>query len=522
MNEKNDSWVELGKSLMAGQSLDEITLNGKKYKLSYTEEEFVATAQKSQWPEDIINLGLYGGEYNGITFPAYKPQQSEFISNFKDKFALNSGGFGSGKSLALYIKLVLMAKCFPHNRILMGRRTLSDIDRAVLPDLFDLMPKSWYEYRVKDGTINFSNGSQIVLFGLDAMQSGGAADIKKAQQKLKSLNLGAYFIDQLEEVEYPVFETLNSRIRKADVPMRQGNATTNPANYWGYHFFVGKKKMVDNEWVPNPQDNSILYESSMLHNPHLPGDYIMDQLSRDQDYVKRFVKGQWDTDVLIKGSVFAKEHLKKLETFARAPVETREGCQIWELPKPNETYQIGVDPSEGVTDPSSVSVVSVSGKKVAKFNGYVTIPELADKIKLLHYLYNRALIIPEVNRTSIIEHIKDLRVYYRKTEGTRDNKPTEKLGFMMNWATKKTLITTFLDMLRHGFPKIYDRATIEEMKAFVWSNEATHQGASASRGFHDDDVISTLLAFHGLTPSKAEELQLAKTKPKPVKRFQYK
>jgi hypothetical protein len=518
----NDSWTELGKAILDGQMLDEITLNGKRYKLSYTEEEFIETAQKSGWPEDIIKLGLNGGTYNGTTFPPYKPQQAEFISNFKDRFVLNSGGFGSGKSLALYIKLVLMAKCFPNNRILMGRRTLADIDRAVLPDLFDLMPKNWYEYRVKDGVINFKNGSQIVLFGLDTMQSGGAADIKKAQQKLKSLNLGGYFIDQLEEVEYPVFETLNSRIRKADVPVRQGNATTNPASYWGYHVFVGKKRMEDNEWVPDPRSNAVLYESSMLHNPHLPGDYIMDQLSRDQDYVRRFVKGEWNTDVLVKGTVFAKEHIRKLELMARAPKETKEGCLIFEPPVEGEIYQMGVDPSEGVVDPSSISVVSGSGREVAKFNGKVTVPELADKIKSLYYLYNKPLIIPEVNKSSILEHIKDLRIYRRRQFDYRDRRETEKLGFVTSPSTKPALITHFQELLRQGVPKIYHRPTIEEMKSFVWSDEASMQGAGAARGFHDDNIISLLLAFWEWNPKRVEDIKVAMTRPQQVKRFQYK
>jgi len=221
--------------------------------------------------------------------------------------------------LALYVKLILLCKCFPNNRVLLGRKTLSDIDRAVLPELFDLMPPSWYEHRVKDGLINFSNGSQIILFGLDAMQSGGVADIKKAQQKLKSLNLGAYFIDQLEEVEYAVIEVLNSRLRRNEAAFRQGNSTCNPANFWAYHQFKQKMKWNGESWVADSQINSSLFESSMLQNPYLPWDYIRKQLGMGDDYVKRFVKGEWSTDVLLKGSVFAKEHIRILETHGQTP-----------------------------------------------------------------------------------------------------------------------------------------------------------------------------------------------------------
>jgi hypothetical protein len=194
--------------------LAEISLRGKVYKFDYTKEEYIAQAKLSEWEPEVI------AKYSEL----YKPVQADFISDMTSDFCLNSGGFGSGKSLALYIKLILMCKCFPNNKVLLGRKTMSDIERAILPELFELMPSSWYTYEVKKGLITFSNNSQIILFGLDAMQSGGIADIKKAQQKLKSLNLGAYFIDQLEEVEYEVIEVLNSRLRRNDVPVRQGNS----------------------------------------------------------------------------------------------------------------------------------------------------------------------------------------------------------------------------------------------------------------------------------------------------------
>ncbi len=468
-------WEKLGKQLMAGEKIAELSLKNKVYKLN--------------------------------------PIQSEFICDFKSDYCLNAGGYGSGKSTALYIKLILTCKCFPGNRVLLGRKTLSDIDRAVLPELFDLMPPTWYEHRVKDGLINFSNGSQIILFGLDAMQSGGIADIKKAQQKLKSLNLGAYFIDQLEEVEYAVIEVLNSRLRRNDVPFRQGNSTCNPANFWAYEQFVA-----------NPFPGHKLYQSSMYDNAaNLPEDYLRKQEAMGEDYIRRFVKGEWTTDVLMKGTVFAKEHIKFLETYRREPLRTEEACEIYEDPKPGMEYRMGVDPSEGVTDPSSVSVVSSEGKKVAKFNGKLPVIGLADKVKFLYYKYNRPLIVPESNAagTALIREIRDLKVYRRKQHDYKQDQETEKLGFRTSYDTKHQLITHFQDLLRGRVPKIYDKKTTEEMKVFVWSNEATLQGAGASRGFHDDDVMSTLLAYWDFSPRRVEEIRVAQTRVIPRRRFQY-
>lgn len=517
-------WEELGEHLVAGKSIKEIRLKGKDYKFEYTKEEFIERARQSGWDEEYSILG----EKVSLEEIAdrYKPAQSDFICDFTSDYCLDSGGFGSGKSLALYIKLILFVKCFPGNRVLLGRKTMSDIDRAVLPELFDLLPDSWYEHRVKDGLINFSNGSQIVLFGLDAMQNGSVADIKKAEQKLKSLNLGAYFIDQLEEVEYPVFEVLNSRLRRVDVPIRQGNMDTNPANFWAYHQFKLQQKWNGEHWVPGGQ-GAALYETSMLYNPHLPGDYIRRQLAMGDDYVRRFVLGEWSTDLLLKGTVFPKESISWLSQMVKAPISNEDGCEIYEPPRPNITYRMGVDPSEGVVDPSSITVLSSEGRKVAKFNGKVPIAGLADKVKFLYYKYGRPLIIPESNAsgTALIREIRDLNIYRRKVLQYKTDVATEKLGFRTSPDTKSQLINHFKNLLRDKSIKIYDKNTVEEMKSFMWSDEARKSGAGAARGFHDDDVMSTMLACWDFYPDKAEADEIQQYAPPPKKtvkrRFQY-
>lgn len=512
---------KLGQDLLAGEKIDEITLKGKRYRFNYSKEDFLQVARKSGWEEEYELLG------KKVTLEEiadrYKPSQADFICDFQSDHCLASGGFGSGKSLALYIKLVLLCKCFPGNRVLLGRKTLSDIDRAVLPELFDLMPPSWYEHRVKDGLINFSNGSQIILFGLDAMQTGGVQDIKKAQQKLKSLNLGAYFIDQLEEVEMEVIEVLNSRLRRTDVPMRQGNANCNPANFWAYHQFKLKQKWDGENWVDDAHTKNALYETSMLYNPHLPGDYIRRQLGEGEAYVRRFVLGEWTTDVLLKGTVFAREHINYFQQMARQPLANEEGCEIYEQPRTGLEYRMGVDPSEGVVDPSSISVVSSEGRKVAKFNAKIPIQGLADKVKFLYYKYHKPLIVPESNAAgaALIREIRDLRVYRRKQIGYRNDKETEVLGFRTSHDTKAALIEHFQSLLRNKVPKIYDYKTIEEMKSFMWTNQASMQGAAAAPGFHDDDIMSTLLAYWEFNPDRVEAVQVAKTAPVVRRRFQY-
>lgn len=495
MSKAKTAYELLIEEILAGKRIESITLRGKEYKLSKKQSDFICD-----------------------------------LDGTNHKYMLYSGGRGCGKSLALCIKLYLICKGFPGIRVLLGRKTVADLEKTTLLDFFRLVPPGEYEHRVKDGLINFKNGSQIVMMGLDSMQSGSAADIKKAEQKTKSLNIGAYFLDQLEEIDYEVFQKLNDTMRMTqtkegypDFP-RQGNMTTNPANFWGYHYFKkGERMDEDGNWVPKKKEDSLLIEGSMLENAeNLPKDFVEDRMNREESYVRRFVHGEWTTDVLLKGAVFAKEHIRRLETLRRPPLLIEEGCEIYELPK-NQEYRMGVDPSEGVVDPSSISVVGADGRKVAKWNGMIPIQGLADKVKFLWYKYRRPLIIPESNAAgaALIREIRDLKVYRRKHLDAREDREFDKLGFRMTAESKGQLIDHFQKLLRAGVPQIYDQKTIEEMKTFLWSDEANLQGAGASHGFHDDDIMSTLLAYWDWTPAKTENLLASKTTPRNVKKFQY-
>lgn len=478
-------------------------------------------------PFMIRELTLRGKKY------VFSDKQSDFISNMRvgdqgqNKFMLFSGGRGCGKSLALCIKIYLICKGFKGIRVLLGRKNISDIEKTTLQDLFRIMPPHEYEYRVKDGQINFKNGSQIIMFGLDSMQSGSVADMKKAQQKTKSLNIGAYFIDQLEEIDYDVFQSLNDTMRMTNPDLdypRQGNMTTNPANFWGYHYFkLNERLNEDGSWIPKLQEDTYLIEGSMLDNKdNLPVDFVRDRMSREESYVRRMVHGEWNLDVLLKGAVFAKEHIKYLETLRKAPVAIEEGCEIYELPRPTE-YRMGVDPSEGIVDPSSITIVDLNGRKVAKWNGMIPIQGLADKVKFLYYKYNKPLIVVESNAgAGLIREIRDLRLYRRKRTDEKYDIETEKLGFRMSWESKAQLIEHFQALLRAHSIKIYDRKTIEEMRTFMWSDEARESGAGASRGFHDDDIISTMLAYWDWNPTKTQNILVAQQKPVQKKSFQYK
>ena len=442
-------------------------------------------------------------EFNGFKL---NPKQIEFVNTRKDEMLI-CGGFRAGKTFGFAVKLWLLCMFFPDNRILLGRKTLSDVVSATLPTLFDVFPKGSYEYKIGPGIISFPNGSQILLYGLDMLASGD--DTGKSAQKIKGIDLGGFFIDQLEEIDYKMYEILTSRLSRKKIPYRPGCSTTNPANFWAYDYFKVQPQLDE-----KLAKTRFLSETGMKDNvSNLPEGFIETQMTKGRNYVQRFVEGIWSPDSFTEGTVFAEEHIRAMEIVKRKPLRTINQMNIFEEPT-NHIYQIGVDPSLGSSDPGHISVVDTfSGKKVASFSGYVNTDALVDKTVYLATLYSQVqmpLVIPERNGVgqSFVDALKRKydHIYIEKKINTiAKNRVTQKLGWNTSYGSKMQLIDNFKTLLEKGFPKIYDEVTINEFKVFNYTDQASGKGASAPVGLHDDAVMATLLSYWGVVARDEKE-----------------
>lgn len=465
--------------------------------------------------EDIGKEWLKGSNLTSFNGKVFNDKQKEFF-NSKARYTLFCGGFASGKTTAFIAKMYMLAMWFPGNRILLGRKTRQDIERATLPDILDIFPPGTYEHKLGAGKILFPNGSEIIFFGLDALQAGAGQDIKKAEQAIKSLNLGAVFIDQLEEIEYRVFEALTGRLRR-NVPFQQMNFTTNPANFWAYDYFK-----------TNPRPSTKLVMTSMMDNKaNLSKEFIEDQLTKGELYVKRYVYGEWSPDTMVQGGVFPAEYIKEQNFHIRAPLRVMDGMEIFEEPA-EHIYQIGVDPSQGVVDPCSIKVVDKdTGILAASYKGFVntqTQVEKAVQLALMYSRFKRPLIIPEVNGAGLafVEALKKIwdDIYIADAPGNLKTGIGNKLGWTTSHSSKTRLIENMKMLFNKHFAKIRDGATVEEMKTFIYSDEANLKGAGAQQGYHDDQIMATMLAYWGVTPTTLREQTLIRrllTGPAPKK-----
>lgn len=493
-------------------------------------------------------------EFEGILF---NEKQAAHL-NGRQRFELISGGMASGKTVAWIVKFILLHMFFPGMPSLIGRKTKGNAVSTFMEAFTEICPPSLYQYKAGDARIEFVNGSSATFFGLDALQGGSGEDTKKAQQFLKSHTFGTAWIDQLEEIEERVFEALNSRLRwrpckhakemqeihfekggkilapkytekvsrledsiafhnQHGYPMyqvclecdkysfNQMNFTTNPANFWGYQYFKA-----------SPRPMTHLVETSMLDNrENLSEAFIQSELQKPKNYVQKYIYGEWSPDSMVEGGVFSSDFIKAQELNVKEPKRELDGIKIYQEPEAKR-YQIGIDPSEGATDPCHIVVVSVDdGQEVANFSGFVPLGVIADKAIQLGYMYSthsKPLIVCEVQGggQAVIEALKKNweNIYEREVFNHRDKKYTKKLGFHTNHGTKQLLIDHMQELFQKNFPKLRDQAKVDEMKTFIYSDEAKMKGAGAQNGYHDDKIMATMLAYWGIEAQTSREKSL--------------
>jgi hypothetical protein len=448
------------------------------------------------WLAGTVRITQFGGK-------RLTPKQIEYV-NAKDRHLLVSGGRGCGKTTGFIVKMYVLAQMFPGIHILLARKTRSNIEQTTLPDVFDVFPPGTYEYKVGAGKISFPNGSQVTIKGLDASASG--EDTKKAAQDIKGMNLGAAFIDQLEEISEEVYDTLDACVRQSGMPFHQLCSTTNPANYWGYGRFKA-----------TPMPNYRLIEASMLDNKeNLPEDFVASQLAKGDSWVRKYVHGEWSPDSMTDGAVFDEAHVRAMEHGVRKPIRVFEGVKIFAEPR-DEQYQIGVDPSIGAQDPCCVKVVSCqTGEEVASYAAFVPTKVIADKVVYLSALYSRLgkpLVVPESTGVgqALIEELRrrDVRLYVRESFNSRTRKKTDKYGFATTYSTKMQLIEHARALMARGAARVRERETLDELKVFRYDDAAKKAGAGAPDGFHDDRVMALLLALWNVAPSDGSRDRLA-------------
>jgi len=243
------------------------------------------------------------------TFIPEPTQQSFLFSRVKHTHM--AGGVRGGKTLAMCYKVAVLSRMFDGNLILMGRLKLPDLEDTVIPDFRLLLEELGWEYSWRDKPhpqCVFPNKSKVIFRHLMDYQGR------------MGLNLGAFGIDQIEEVPEKTFDILRTRLSRAAPPTKDPAfqellkyyrfswrgitmSTSNPAG----HNWVWRRWKLNHEarkiGAPFNARYDLFEVETDEQRSNLPAGYIEDTFDGESsEYELRYRFGSWED---FKNSIYS-------------------------------------------------------------------------------------------------------------------------------------------------------------------------------------------------------------------------
>lgn len=279
---------------------------------------------------------------------SFVPKFLPLLYDYSHRWEFWCGSAGSGKSYTIAQKIILRC-CNEPMRVLVCRRygtTLRNSCFALFKEILDKWKLTPYvKIKETDMSIQFPNGSMIILIGLDV------------EEKLLSINdISTVWIEEAYEVEESKVSQLNLRMR-GQAANQQLILSWNPIskNHWLYEFTQ-----------KNPPESSVFIHSTYRDNIFLNAEYVaaLDEMAiRNPQKYRVFGLGEWgvDTDGLVITN-WRKEEFDPMELSASG-LEHRCGMDLGWIDKSaiidtlydktsrtiyvfNEFYKSGCQPSE--------------------------------------------------------------------------------------------------------------------------------------------------------------------------------
>ena len=227
-------------------------------------------------------LVIYGKDLNSEYVPTEK--QALFHKSTA-RYRCYAGGFGSGKTKCITVEALLLALEYPNNLGVICRWTYPELRDTTRRTFFENLGvtadsaaghplvKKWNKAE-NELVLRTEKGESTILFRA----------LKDGFDKVKSLNLGFFVLDEASEIPEDIFRALQGRLRRPRVRHCGLLATNTEGHNWVWRLFKN-----------NSDPNYFLVEASSFENPHLPEGYV-ESLLEDypEAWVKRYVYGSWD------------------------------------------------------------------------------------------------------------------------------------------------------------------------------------------------------------------------------------
>lgn len=224
----------------------------------------------------------------------------------RTRFVGYGGARGGGKSWSVRQKAALMALTYPGIRLLILRRTYSELrENHILPLLAELYGTA--KYKESEKAFTFPNGSRLRFGYCD-----GETDVLQYQGQ----EYDAIFMDEATQFTEYQFQTLTACLRGANSFPKRFYLTCNPGGVghaWVKRLFVTQKyknseRPEDYTFIrANVKDNQVLVENDP--------EYVRMLENLPEDLRRAWLEGDWD---VFQGQYFTefRENLHVMEPFA--------------------------------------------------------------------------------------------------------------------------------------------------------------------------------------------------------------
>lgn len=246
-----------------------------------------------------------------LTIEPASPAQVYFLNSTKRNILFNSG-YGAGKTYVACYKLLLLLLKFPKSRAVVGRLKYTDLMKTTAQTFYQLCKSELYAQEFGGsradgrGYLRLINGSEVYFMHFDDIDLGS----------IKSLEINFLLLDQAEEISEAIYLALDARLgRKADAEVPEDllelypdwplNEHTkkplvpvysfiliNPPDEGELHYLIQRFHPSSDEWKMKWVNQNDYVWSSSRDNKALPKENLDNMLTRDPEWVARYVDGQ--------------------------------------------------------------------------------------------------------------------------------------------------------------------------------------------------------------------------------------
>jgi PBSX family phage terminase large subunit len=193
-------------------------------------------------------------------------------------------GVGGGKTITGCVTMLALAVMYP-STYLIARQYYPELKDTTYRTFREICPKELIvEDRIADMLMRIKGvGGKISTILFRPLED---------PDKLRSLNLGGFFIDEASQVSEEAFMLLQGRLRDSG-GLRKGITISNPNGHdWQYRWFFKQDHFKNEE----EKKKYFLIKGTSLENTFLPEDYISTMLNSWSDLrIQREVMGSFDT-----------------------------------------------------------------------------------------------------------------------------------------------------------------------------------------------------------------------------------